>query len=73
MIDVKAQPNPMTAIDDNDLRAMIAAMAKALDLPVGSDNESVVKTHLAVAFRMAALLMDFPLSDEAEQAPVFNA
>ncbi len=48
-------------------------MADALDLPLTPDYAPAVEANLAVAFRLAPLFLDFPLSDDAEPAPVFRA
>jgi hypothetical protein len=51
----------------------IPAAAAALDLPLQADWQAAVKANLAVTLKHAALVADFPLSDEAEPAPVFEA
>ena len=45
----------------------------ALDLPLQAEWQGAVKANLAVTLKHAALVADFPLSDEAEPAPVFKA
>jgi hypothetical protein len=49
------------------------AMAKALDLPLDQANREEVAKNLALAFRLAPLFLEFPLPDEAEPAPAFDA
>lgn len=49
------------------------AMADALGLPLTPDYAPQVEANLAVAFRLAPLFLDFPLPDDAEPAPIFNA
>lgn len=56
-----------------DPKAFSEAQATALDLPLPEAYRSVVEAHLAVAFRLAPLFLDFPLEDELEPAPVFVA
>jgi len=48
-------------------------MAKALGLPLTAEYAPQVEANLAVAFRLVQLVLDFPLPDEAEPAPVFAA
>jgi hypothetical protein len=57
----------------NDLDALIAALAHALDLPVDPAWHPAIRFNLDVTLRFAALVAAFPLPDEAEPAPVFRA
>jgi hypothetical protein len=63
----------MTDISDEDLKVLVETMGKALGLPIGDDNASIVEAHLRVAFKMADFVGTFPLSDESESATVFSA
>lgn len=56
-----------------DAHGYAEAMAKALDLPLDHANREEVAKNLALAFRLAPLFLEFPLPDEAEPAPVFDA
>jgi hypothetical protein len=56
-----------------DARAYAETMAHALNLPLDCSNPEEVAKNLALAFRLAPLFLDFPLDDEAEPGPVFNA
>jgi hypothetical protein len=56
-----------------DPHAYAEMMAKALNLPLEQANRDEVAKNLALAFRLAPLFLEFPLPDEAEPAPVFNA
>lgn len=56
-----------------DPDAYAETMSKALNLPLHHANRDEVAKNLALAFRLAPLFLDFPLADEAEPAPVFNA
>jgi hypothetical protein len=56
-----------------DPHAYADTMAKALDLPLHQANREEVARNLALAFRLAPLFLEFPLHDETEPAPVFNA
>jgi hypothetical protein len=52
---------------------MIDAAAVALNLPVAPEWKPAVRANLAVTLKLATLVADFELSDEAEPAPVFMA
>ena len=56
-----------------DAKAYADAMAKALGLPLTMEYAPQVEANLVVAFRLVQLVLDFPLPDEAEPAPVFAA
>jgi hypothetical protein len=58
---------------DNNLDPLIAASAQALGLPVDPVWHATIRFNLDVTFRLAALVVDFPLLDDAEPAPVFRA
>jgi hypothetical protein len=53
--------------------AMIAASAQALGLTLDPDWQAGVRFNLQLVLRHAALVDEFPLSDDAEPAPVFHA
>jgi hypothetical protein len=53
--------------------ALILASAHALALPVDPAWVPMIRSNLDVTFRLAALVADFPLPDDAEPAPVFRA
>jgi len=55
------------------LDAFVDAAALALGLPIEPQWRPAVKANLQVTLRQAALVTEFPLSDEAEPAPVFGA
>jgi hypothetical protein len=54
-----------------DPEAVIDAMAPLLGLPIGPEHRPGVVLNLAVTARLAALVVDFPLEDEADPAPVY--
>lgn len=58
---------------DAELDAYVAASARVLGIPMDPAWREAVKANLEVAFRMGALVAEFPLPDEAEPAPVFGA
>jgi Protein of unknown function (DUF4089) len=51
----------------------IDAVSKALALPVMEAWKPAVRTNLEVSLRLARLVDEFSLSDEAEPASVFAA
>jgi hypothetical protein len=51
----------------------IDAVAKALRLPIEPAWKPSVKANLAVSLRLAQLVDEFALSDQAEPASVFAA
>jgi hypothetical protein len=57
----------------DNLDDLIAASARALDLPVDSAWHPAIRFNLDVTFRLAALVASLPLPDDAEPAPVFEA
>ena len=56
-----------------DVKSYAVTIAKALDLTLTAEYAPQVEANLAVAFRLVRLVLDFPLPDEAEPAPVFAA
>jgi len=57
----------------SDLDEFIAASAPVLALPVEPAWYPAIRFNLEVTFRLAALVADFKLPDDAEPAPVFRA
>jgi ABC-type arginine transport system ATPase subunit len=51
----------------------IDAVSKALGLAIDQAWKPAVKANLEVSLRLARLVDEFPLSDEAEPASVFAA
>ena len=51
----------------------IAAVAKALALPIEDAWKPAVRVNLEVSLRLAKLVDEFPLPDETEPASVFVA
>ena len=56
-----------------ELDEFIAASARALALPLDPAWYPAIRSNLEVIFRLAALVADFKLPDDAEPAPVFRA
>jgi hypothetical protein len=59
---------PVDPLDDS-----IDAVAKALSLPVEDAWRPAVRANLEVSLRLARLVDEFALPDEAEPASVFTA
>ena len=56
----------------DDVGAVVDAMARLLELELTADSRSVVLAHFDIAAKMAKGLMECPLPDDAEPAPVFT-
>jgi hypothetical protein len=59
---------PRDTLDD-----LIDAAVPALGLPFAPDWRPAIKANLQVTLRLAALVNEFPLPDDAEPAPIFRA
>ncbi|HJU32614.1 MAG TPA: DUF4089 domain-containing protein [Hyphomicrobiaceae bacterium] len=55
------------------LDKLIDASAEALALPIAAEWKPAIKASLEATLLQAALVAEFPLPDEAEPAPVFEA
>ncbi len=58
--------------ETEEIERVVEATAAAMKLVIPAEGFPVVVEHLAVAYRMAPLVMDFPLGDEQEVAPVYT-
>jgi Protein of unknown function (DUF4089) len=56
-----------------DLDELITTSAGALALPVDLAWYPTIRLNLEITFRLATLVANFPLPDDAEPAPVFRA
>jgi hypothetical protein len=63
----------LTAKISDPLDDYIDAVSKALALPIDDAWKPAVRANLEVSLRLARLVDDFALSDEAEPASVFAA
>jgi len=54
-----------------DLGVFLDAALRIVDLPLEPELRPRVLMHLETAAHMASLVTSFPMSDEAEPAPVF--
>jgi len=59
--------------NDQQIDDLIDAGAGLLALPVEPDWKPSIRAHLAVTFRLARLIEDFPLPDDIEPAATFRA
>jgi 1-carboxybiuret hydrolase subunit AtzG-like protein len=59
--------------DSTSLDAYIAAAARVLELPIDPAWQPSVRANLELTLRLAAVVAAFPLPDEADAAPVFEA
>jgi len=55
------------------LDAYVDSAAQALDIPVQPEWKPGVRANLEVTFRLATLVAEKELPDDAEPAPVFKA
>ncbi len=55
-----------------DADALIDASLPLVGLALPEGSRAVVKMHLETAERLARLVVEFPLDDESEPAPVFT-
>ena len=57
----------------NDLDTYIDAAAQALGIPVKPEWKPAIRANLDITFKLAALVAEKELPDDAEPAPVFKA
>jgi len=62
-----------TTLDDEMAKAIIDAMAPLLGLSIEPAWRGEVAANLKVVASAARLVLEFPLEDELEPAPVFRA
>ena len=58
---------------DASLDEYITAATRMLDLPIDPAWQPSVRANLELTLRLAAVVAEFPLPDEADAAPVFEA
>jgi len=58
---------------ENPIDEFIDHAAAILALPLEDGWKPAIRANLAVTLRLAKLVDDFPLPDDAEPAPVFQA
>ncbi|MCA3630639.1 MAG: DUF4089 domain-containing protein, partial [Methylobacterium sp.] len=62
---------PQNPLPDPEAHARL--MADAMGLPLDKADLAEVARNVALAFRLAASFMDYPLPDDAEPAAIFAA
>lgn len=72
-IKAAAKRKPAKAVKPHPLDRYILGAAKALELTIDPAWISSVRANLDVTLKMGALVASFPLADEAEPAPVYEA
>jgi hypothetical protein len=55
-----------------ELGAYVDQAAKLIDLPIAPEHRPGVVQFMGVIMGAAALVMEFPLPDDVESAPVFE-
>jgi hypothetical protein len=60
-------------MSERDWDDFITASARVLALPVDPTWYPAVRTNLEVTWKLAGLVAEFALPDDAEPAPVFRA
>jgi hypothetical protein len=63
---------PSPPYDGEALVLYAQRTAAAIGLPLEPARQAAVVQHLAVMLAAAALVLEFPLPDEVEAAPVFE-
>ena len=63
----------MADANNETLDKLIDASAAALALPIEAEWKAGIKANLQVTLRLANMVATFPLPDEAEPAPTFEA
>lgn len=58
---------------DAPLTNLIDPMAEALALPIEASWKPSIRANLEVTFKLAALVTEFELPDDAEPAAIFKA
>jgi Protein of unknown function (DUF4089) len=64
---------PPTPLDDEAAAALVDAMAPLLGIAIEPAWRGAVAANLKANAAAARLVLDFPLADELEPAPVFRA
>ena len=59
--------------DSNELDAWLDANAALLGITVAPQWRDAIRLHLRITRDMAQCVLEFPLPDEADPAPVFGA
>jgi 1-carboxybiuret hydrolase subunit AtzG-like protein len=68
----RAEPS-VDQLGEQTLDTLIDANATALALPIEAAWKPGIKSNLQVTLRLANMVAEFPLPDETEPAPTFEA
>ena len=60
-------------MSEDNIDTWIKSSAVMFGLPIEAAWLPAIRANVEVTFRLAALVDEFPLPDEAESAPVFEA
>jgi hypothetical protein len=60
-------------LEDDTIDALVDAAAQVLALPIEHEWKPAIRANLQVTLRLAAVVAEFDLPDEAEPAPIFEA
>ncbi len=60
-------------LDQNEALAIVDAMTPALGIDVQPDWRAPIAANVISTANAARLILDFPLTDDVEPAPVFRA
>jgi Protein of unknown function (DUF4089) len=59
--------------DNGTIDTLVDAAARVLALPIEPEWKPAVRANLQITLRLAAVVAEFELPDEAEPAPIFEA
>ena len=65
-------PTPAPASEGDALTLYTECMAVSIGLPLDPARKPAVVHHLAILLAAASLVLEFPLPEEVEAAPVFE-
>ena len=65
-------PTPAPASEGDALILYTERMAVSIGLPLDPARKPAVAHHLAILLAAASLVLEFPLPEEVEAAPVFE-
>jgi hypothetical protein len=60
-------------LEDNAIEALVDSAAEVLALPIEPEWKPAIRANLQVTLRLAAVVAEFELPEDAEPAPVFEA
>lgn len=67
------KPKSLPPVDEATLERLIEQAETLNALPIDPEYRALVKEQLKTVTNAARILLEFPLDDEAEPAPVFRA